>query len=397
MLVVVVLLFAAPSLAFGQARRDVDIEVGAGETLWSLSRRFDVPTKTIRSANSLQSDSLREGQRLHIPGALATARAVAETGGQHVVRDGETFSSIASAAHVGVHALQRVNPGLGERELRAGMTITLPAGARTPPGRTAVATGSQAPPRTRKQRAWIARAERLGLGTTRAASQILAGDFETAWKRLAGRGSHPRTFRWPAPRGWFVRGFGSGRHHGHLAIDIMADMGQRVIAADRGIVAYAGDGIRGYGNMVLILHAGGSATAHAHNSSMLVGPGQRVRRGEVIARVGQTGNAQGPHVHFMWITEGGPYCDPLPLFRPYGRHRDGRHITVQKVTVRGAIPSSIQCRPRPARIDDSATPDNADEDAGDEAGPNAADPPAPTAPTTAAEAPAPTTQETTAP
>jgi hypothetical protein len=138
---------------------------------------------------------------------MAPARAAA--GGRYVVREGDTFSSIATAHAVGTHPLRRANPGVGERELRPGMELALPPGAHMTRGE---ATTSPSPPRTRKQRTWMDRAARLGLGTTRAASQLLAGLLEPAWKRAAGRGRHPESFRWPAPRGWFVRGFGSGRH-----------------------------------------------------------------------------------------------------------------------------------------------------------------------------------------
>jgi murein DD-endopeptidase MepM/ murein hydrolase activator NlpD len=386
------LALSVPSTAEAQPRRDVEVEVAAGETLWSLAQRFDVPVQSIREVNHLGGDALRLGQRLRIPGALASAitppRAVAR--GRYVVREGDTFSSIATAHAVGTHPLRRANPGVGERELRPGMELALPPEAHMSRGEAAA---TPSPPRTRKQRTWMDRAARLGLGTTHAASQLLAGLLEPAWKRAAGRGRHPESFRWPAPRGWFVRGFGSGRHGGHLAIDIMADMGQRVIAADTGLVAYADDGIRGYGQMVLLLHPGGWITAYAHNSAMLVVPGQRVRRGDHIARVGQTGNARGPHVHFMWITEGGPYCDPLALFRPHGRHRDGRRIRLAPITVQGAIPSSVRCRPRPARIDDSAPVE--DDEEGLEPSQAPEDPAAPTAPTPPAEPPSP--EGTTAP
>ena len=179
----VVFVLAVPVVAHAQARRDVEVDVAPGETLWSLSRRFDVPIGSIRSANSLHRDELRPGQHLRIPGALAAARAAVAPAAQHVVREGETFSSIATVSHVGVHALQRVNPGVGERDLRPGMTLVLPEGAtRVSHDTITTADGGAAPPRSRKQRAWIARAERLGMGTTRAASQILAGIFDPAWK-----------------------------------------------------------------------------------------------------------------------------------------------------------------------------------------------------------------------
>lgn len=373
-----VIALAVPWRAGAQPRRDVEVAVEAGDTLWSLAQRFGVAVGAIREANHLASDDLREGQHLRIPAALAGALhpSPAPSSLRYVVREGDTFSSIATAHAVGTHPLQRANPGVGAHELRPGMEIVLPPGAHQTHAEPA---STSSPPRTRKQRAWIDRATKLGLGTTRAASQLLAGLIEPAWKRAAGRGRHPESFRWPAPRGWFVRGFGSGRHNGHLAIDIMAEMGQRVIAGDDGLVAYADDGIRGYGNMILLLHPGGWITAYAHNSSMLVVPGQRVRRGDHIARIGQTGNARGPHVHFMWITEGGEYCDPLALFRPYGRHRDGRHIRIAPLSVRGDIPSSVHCRVRPARIDDAAPQGDDDDEEGLEPGEATTAAPAPEA------------------
>ncbi|MBI2892859.1 MAG: LysM peptidoglycan-binding domain-containing protein [Deltaproteobacteria bacterium] len=351
-LVALVLAFVAPVRLFAQDRAEIRYEVAAGDTLWEIAHRFDVPVSTIRSANALRTDALQPGRTLRIPGARAAAPQQRPLG-RYTIEDGDTFTSIAARHGVGAHALVRVNPGIDERELRAGMEIALPADARAPAGRPE----PRARPLGKAQRRWVSRAERLGLGTTRAASALLAGALEPAWIRLAGPGRPPRTFRWPIRRGWFVRGFGSGTHGGHLAIDIMGDMGWDVLAADRGVVAYAGSAISGYGNLVLLLHPGGWVTAYGHNSSMSVVAGQPVRRGERIARVGATGRARGPHVHFMWITNGGEYCDPLPLFRPWGLHRDGRHVTVDRLRAEHGIPRAIRCRTRPARIDDGEEDD----------------------------------------
>ena len=119
----------------------------------------------------------------------------------------------------------------------------------------------------------------------------------------------------PVDDGRYLRGWGSGAEGYHLAIDIGAPSGTEIHAAERGLVVYAGHGIRGYGNVVVLVHPNGWVTAYAHARQNLVVPGQRVERGEVISRVGMTGYARGPHLHFMLVHEG-RHCDPLPALSP---------------------------------------------------------------------------------
>ena len=84
----------------------------------------------------------------------------------------------------------------------------------------------------------------------------------------------------------------------HEGIDLAAPKGTPVFAAREGIVLYASDKLGGYGKMVVLQHQGDLLTAYAHNSSLLVREGDRVRAGQMIARVGQTGRASAPHLHF---------------------------------------------------------------------------------------------------
>ena len=84
----------------------------------------------------------------------------------------------------------------------------------------------------------------------------------------------------------------------HEGIDLAAPTGTPVFAAADGQVAYAGNGLRGYGNIVVLRHASGLMTVYAHNSVVLVSRGQPVRAGDRIALVGQSGRATGPHLHF---------------------------------------------------------------------------------------------------
>ena len=81
-------------------------------------------------------------------------------------------------------------------------------------------------------------------------------------------------------------------------VNILADRGTSVRAARSGIVAYAGNELRGFGNLLLIKHAHGWVTAYAHNEKLLVRRGQKVKRGQVVAKVGDSGNVGRPQLHF---------------------------------------------------------------------------------------------------
>lgn len=118
-----------------------------------------------------------------------------------------------------------------------------------------------------------------------------------------------RSFQWPVT-GRVIATFGpqeKGLHNDGL--NIAAAKGSPVRAAENGVVAYAGDEIRGFGNLLLIRHADGYMTAYAHNEVLLVNRGDTVRRGQVIARVGQTGNVSSPQLHFE-IRKGTQAVDP---------------------------------------------------------------------------------------
>lgn len=101
--------------------------------------------------------------------------------------------------------------------------------------------------------------------------------------------------QWPVT-GTITSRFGGRRRH--TGLDIAAPRNTPVLAAADGEVTYSGNGLRGYGNLVVIDHGQGVVTLYAHNRRNLVRKGDRVRRGERIARVGSTGHSTGPHVHF---------------------------------------------------------------------------------------------------
>lgn len=125
-----------------------------------------------------------------------------------------------------------------------------------------------------------------------------------------GGGSSTGAMIWPAsgpitsPFGWRTHPiFGTSRYHS--GIDIGADYGDAVGAADGGVVIYA-DWMGGYGKAVIIDHGGGISTLYAHNSELVVSEGQRVRKGETVSYVGSTGYSTGPHLHFEVRQDGSP-------------------------------------------------------------------------------------------
>lgn len=106
-------------------------------------------------------------------------------------------------------------------------------------------------------------------------------------------------FIWPVPHFYKVSSqFGPrGRKH-HDGIDIPAPQGTPIVAVDPGVVIYSDNGIRGYGNMIVIAHGDDIFTVYAHNKKNKVDKGERVDKGQTIALIGNTGRSTGPHLHF---------------------------------------------------------------------------------------------------
>lgn len=114
-------------------------------------------------------------------------------------------------------------------------------------------------------------------------------------------------FRWPA-RGRVISGYSKGGNEG---INIAVPEGTPVKAAEGGTVAYAGSELKGYGNLVLIRHPNGYVSAYAHNGELKVKRGDTVKRGQVVANSGQTGNVSSPQLHFE-LRKGSSPVDPTP-------------------------------------------------------------------------------------
>lgn len=329
--------------------------LGEGETIWDLARTYEKSIDEIMTRNEFTDDDVRgfrPGRPIIIPGITAEQvrtpppREERERDGiQHEVSRGETVWDLANAFQVSVSEIMAAN-GMNEERItaiREGERIFIPGVDED------VSTGRVRRRETTTQRAARPIARRLGLGTRTAASELLMGRPDRRWVRAAGgrRDRLPGTLRWPVARGRYVRGYGSGEGGYHLAVDIAGNIGWNVRAAAPGIVGYSGNGVTGYGNMVLVVHPGGWVTMYAHNSTNFVVAGERVPRGGVLAEVGSTGISRGPHVHFE-LMHGGKNCDPAHLFRPGIRHRGGRLSPITRVTWTrpDRRPSEVACNRR---------------------------------------------------
>jgi murein DD-endopeptidase MepM/ murein hydrolase activator NlpD len=127
-------------------------------------------------------------------------------------------------------------------------------------------------------------------------------------------------FNWPV-YGSLSSKFGRRRGENHDGIDIAAPKGTQVFASRSGHVIYSGNKISGYGNMVIVRHPDSYATVYAHLSKILVSKGQFVSRGQKIGRVGATGRATGPHLHFEVRNRSYP-TDPLALLPNHSNKRN---------------------------------------------------------------------------
>jgi murein DD-endopeptidase MepM/ murein hydrolase activator NlpD len=159
-------------------------------------------------------------------------------------------------------------------------------------------------------------AAELDLGSRRMAGHLLTRTPEKELRQAAGKRVE-KTLAYPIQHGNFVRGFGFVRKHKkdliHKGVDIAAKTGTPIHVVNDGIVGYAADEVKGYGNLAIIIHPDGSVSSYAHCSKLLVKPGQKVKRGEVIAEVGSTGISRGPHLHFEY-RKGGKPQNPMARF-----------------------------------------------------------------------------------
>jgi murein DD-endopeptidase MepM/ murein hydrolase activator NlpD len=304
-------------------RRDATYLLGLGETLWDVALRFDVSINRLIEANHVKEEDLWKlafETPIILPGiaqaSVEQPGARPPSGTFYRLTRGETLWDVASKYQVGLSELMAAN-GMDLKDvqaLTANMRVFVPL--QSGRGRFGAKLSTA---RKRAQEL----AEQLKLGSPATAAALYRGEVKEAWQQMQpDGGAFSGTLIWPVASGHFVRGYGSGPQSYHLAIDIGAEVGAKVRAAAPGLVAYAGHAIRGYGNLVLLLHPGGLVTMYAHNSALYVIAGEQIDVGEVIAEVGSSGLSRGPHLHFELI-HAGENCDPTLLLRPGVQHEDG--------------------------------------------------------------------------
>ncbi len=251
------------------------ITVAAGDSLWSLARNFDTTVSAIALANDISSSAvIRPGDRLVVPGQYSSTvqdfgGAVPET---ITVGRGDSLWSIATANNTTVAAIMSAN-NLTTDRLVAGQTLRILPGSEVAAGR-AVAAVPAAPTVSNAGLSWPI-------------NGVITSRFGYRSLRVSGSNFH-------------------------TGLDIDGDTGDPIYAATGGIVKHSGwQG--GYGYLVIVEN-GDNLYYYAHASALLVNEGDRVETGQVLARVGSTGNSTGSHLHFEVRVNGDP-VDPLPLLQ----------------------------------------------------------------------------------
>jgi murein DD-endopeptidase MepM/ murein hydrolase activator NlpD len=214
------------------------------------------------------------------------------------VTRGETLRSIAHNYRKPVEMIARTNNLAIGAKLRPGERITIPE----------VKEASQATPARPEVSAPGPVAMAEPSETARVVEPASVTSSQDALKNAEPAGSLPG-FRWPV-RGRVIAAFGP-KPNGvqNDGINLAVPEGTPIKAAEDGVVAYAGSELKGYGNLVLVRHPNGFVTAYAHASDILVKRGETVKRGQVIAHAGQTGNVTSPQLHFE-IRKGATPVDP---------------------------------------------------------------------------------------
>jgi murein DD-endopeptidase MepM/ murein hydrolase activator NlpD len=310
------------------------IIVGTSDTLDLLARRYHVTPAAILQANGYRGPrALSPGQQLIIPRestiavaapapapapAAPATRPVVAAGAPpavHFVNRGDTLRSIARHNHIPVVELARANGLDPLAKLKLGTKLTVPAktaAAVLPvaqPAAIAVAqpAAALAPPATKI--AAVTAGPPQSVRLAQATAKVEEPSAESPVKAAEATGALP-TFRWPV-RGKVITSYGAKTNgKSNDGINLAVPEGTPIKAAEDGVVAYSGNELKGYGNLVLVRHANGYVTAYAHASELLVKRGDTIKRGQVIARSGQSGEVGSPQLHFE-IRKGSTPVDPL--------------------------------------------------------------------------------------
>lgn len=349
---------SAPPIAAqaGVAKGDL-IEVRPGDTLYALSKRHRVSLAELMSVNSLSSPSLKPGQKLYLPAGATAARepvgaetyaaaaepakpavdAPSDWSGSYTVRSGDSLYAIARQNNVKLADLERYNGIANSRNVKPGTVLKVPGSVQAPaaettasrdepktpaavagpaPGAVRLGEVPSPPPTSSSQQPTLLNGTSENGGPERVAAADTPGSASDAVspsaQQSSGSVAGSSRLRWPVA-GKVISGFGprpDGTHND--GVNLSTPMGTDVHAAENGVVAYAGDELKGYGNLVLIRHDNGWVTAYAHADEILVKRGDHIKRGQVIAKAGRSGQVDQPQVHFE-LRQGQKPVDPTPF------------------------------------------------------------------------------------
>ena len=260
------------------------VTVRRGDTLYSIAKRYNVPMRELIEINRLSPPyTLTIGRVLRMPSAR-----------YHVVQKGDTLYNISKRYNVSMTSLSRTNNLSAPFNLKIGQRLLLPG------------TISGGTPTTTVSTASAAQTSVKSTASKKSSKSKTTYTPPSKYRKTK--------FSWPV-KGTVISQFGTigkGRHND--GINIKAAKGTAVKAADAGTVAYAGNELKGFGNLILIKHKDGWITAYAHNEKILVKKGQKVIRGEKIATVGATGGVNTPQLHFE-VRAGKKAYNPLSYLK----------------------------------------------------------------------------------
>ena len=292
------------------------VVVAEGENLDTVSRRYGVPAAALLSANGLSSASeVKGGMHIVVPVYNAGGHAVASAAAAKTVADAAEKPARKRAEEVAANDAEpkaKKAKAEAKSEEKSGDKVA----EKKKDAKTADASKPAKTADVKTEPSVVAKADPAKPSATAKKPGIDATPTGNVDPKAAGAkapvtseeadasGSTPE-FRWPA-RGRIIEGFKAGGNDG---INISVPAGTSVRAAENGVVVYSGDGLKGYGNLVLIKHPNGFVSAYANNGELDVKRGETVKRGQIIAKSGDTGNVNAPQLHFE-LRKGSTPVDP---------------------------------------------------------------------------------------
>jgi murein DD-endopeptidase MepM/ murein hydrolase activator NlpD len=276
------------------------IVVADGETLDTISGRYGVPSSALLSANGLSNASeVKSGTRLVVPVYHADGRAIASADKEKVAKKRDADVADADVSKSSKKAKDKKDKEKAAKADKADKDAEKSAAKDAKESKDATVADAEPSKSSEVKKQAIDKTPtgNLESGASQSKTALTGAQADAA-------GTEPE-FRWPA-RGRIIQGFKSGGNDG---INISVPSGTSVRAAESGTVVYSGDGLKGYGNLVLIKHPNGFVTAYGNNGELDVKRGEQVKRGQVIAKSGDTGNVNSPQLHFE-LRKGSTPVDP---------------------------------------------------------------------------------------